>query len=142
MKPLIKYRGGKSKEIPHAVGHHHRPPFHGYLLGGRVVAFLPVRDEDVVRQEHVEVQHCVHLDGSLVGLVVRPVENRQAHRDECRVQQLYGALEPEFLAFSERMLSKMFKAGIVNLLEYVGTLVAVLVGHGGLGRSLADAQVV
>jgi len=40
------------------------------------------------------------------------------------------------------MLSKMFKAGIVNLLEYVGTPVAVLVGHGGLGRSLADAQVV
>ena len=40
------------------------------------------------------------------------------------------------------MLSKMFKAGIIDFLEHVGTPMAVLVGHGGLGRSLADAQVV
>lgn len=142
MKPLIKYRGGKLKEIPHAVGHHHRSPLHGYLLGGRVVPFLAVRDEDVMRQEHVVVQQRVHLDGSLVGLVVRPIENRQAQRDERRVQQLYGVLELELLPFPERVLSKMFEAGIIDLPEHGGTPMAVLVGHGGLGRSLADAQVV
>lgn len=40
------------------------------------------------------------------------------------------------------MLSKMLKAGIIDFLEHVGTPMAVLVGHRGLGRSLADAQVV
>lgn len=40
------------------------------------------------------------------------------------------------------MLSNMLKAGIIDFLEHVGTPMAVLVGHGGLGRSLADAQVV
>lgn len=95
-----------------AVGHHHRSLLHGYLFGGRVVPFLTVRDEDVMRQEHVVVQ------------------------------QLYGVLELELLPFPERVLSKMFKAGIIDLPEHGGTPVAVLVGHGGLGRSLADAQVV
>lgn len=95
-----------------AVGHHHRPPLHGYLLGGCVVPFLAVRDEDVMRQEHVVVQ------------------------------QLYGVLELELLPFPERVLSKIFEAGIIDLPEHGGTTMAVLVGHGGLGRSLADAQVV
>lgn len=40
------------------------------------------------------------------------------------------------------MLSKMFKTGIIDFPEHAGTPVAVLVGHGGLGRSLADAPVV
>lgn len=123
-----------------AVGHHHRSLLHRYLFGGRVVPFLTVRDEDVMRQEHIVVQQCVHLDGSLVGLVVRPVKNRQAQRDERRVQQLYGVLE--LLPFPERVLSKMFEAGIIDLPEHVGIPMAVLVGHRGLGRSLADAQVV
>jgi len=40
------------------------------------------------------------------------------------------------------MLSKMFKTGIIDFPEHAGIPVAVLVGHGGLGRSIADAQVV
>ena len=95
-----------------AIGHHHRPFLHGYLYGSRVIPLLPVRDEDVMRQEHVVVQ------------------------------QLYGVLELELLPFPERVLSKMFEAGIIDLPEHGGTPMAVLVGHGRFGRSLADAQVV
>ena len=125
-----------------AVGNHHCPLVHGYLLGSRVVPLLPVRDEDVMRQQHVVVRQRVHLDGTLVGLVMRPVKNGKTQGDECRVQQFYGVLEPELLPFPERMLSKMLKAGIIDFLEHVGTPMVVLVGHGGLGRGLADAQVV
>ena len=72
-------------------------------------------------------------------LVVRPVENGQAQRDKRRIQQLYGVPERELLPFPERVLSKMFEAGIIDLIEHGGTPMRVLVGHGGLGRSLADA---
>ena len=124
------------------------PPHSGRQAFQRSILVKVFRRSDATRLDRFQsydaliVQQRVHLDGSLVGLVVRPVENRQAQRDERRVQQLYGVLELELLPFPERVLSKMFEAGIIDLPEHGGTTMAVLVGHGGLGRSLADAQVV
>lgn len=89
MKPMIKYRGGKSKEIPHFLNH--IPEFHGrYIepfLGGGALFF------------HLEPRKAIinDINAKLIGFYRGVAENyHHIHQELNHLEELYVANRAKF----------------------------------------------